>query len=130
MTDPISDFIIRLKNAAAVGKTSVSLPYSRLKEAAAEKLKARGFVEEVEKKNKKSRKTLEVTLAYRADGTPVITDVKRVSKPGRRLYSGAEALKPVRGGRGVLIVSTPAGVLTGEEAREKHVGGEVLFSMW
>lgn len=130
VNDPIADFIIQLKNASAVKKPSVAVPYSQFLHAVAEVLIARGFLIAAAKKGKKARKLLEVELAYRPDGTPTISDVKRVSKPGRRLYSAAGALRPVRAGRGALVVSTPAGVFTGEEARKQNVGGELLFEIW
>lgn len=130
VTDPISDFIIQLKNASAVKKDRVIVSYSQILFAIAEKLKERGFVGEVEKKGRKGRKFLEVALAYRPDGTPVLNDVKRLSKPGRRLYGGAVEMNKVRDGKGVMVVSTPTGVLTAEEARKGNVGGELLFEAW
>jgi small subunit ribosomal protein S8 len=130
VNDPIGDMIIQLKNAGMVGKREVSLPYSKLKHAIAEKLAHAGYVEKVEKHGKKVKKTLDVTLKYNGRGTHEIHGVKRVSKPGRRLYIGVGEIFPVKFGKGKRILSTPAGILTGEEAKEKNVGGEELFIIW
>lgn len=128
--DPVSDFIIQLKNATAVRKECVALPYSKLKHAVAIKLEQCGYVGPVAKKGKKARKSLEVELRYEEDGTSRIGDVARVSKPGRRVYMSVSEIRPVRFGKGALILSTPKGILTGEEARKEHVGGEALFKIW
>jgi small subunit ribosomal protein S8 len=130
VNDPVGDFIIRLKNAGMVGKKSVSVPYSKLKHAVADTLVSAGFIERAEKHGKKVKKTLDVTLKYDARGEHRIQGVQRVSKPGRRLYRGVAEIFPVKFGRGKRILSTPAGVLTGEDAREKNVGGEELFIIW
>lgn len=128
--DPVGDFIIQLKNAGMVGKKEVSIPYSKLKHAIADKLVAAGFVAEATKRGKKVKKTIDVTLKYDTKGTHQIQGVKRVSKPGRRLYIGVAEIFPVKFGKGKRIISTPAGILTGEEAKEKNVGGEELFIIW
>lgn len=130
MTDPIGDFIVRLKNAGAVKKATVSMPYSNFKHAIAQKLMEAGWVKQVEKKGKKIKKTLDVSLKYDDNGVPYIQGVKRVSKPGRRLYRGVEQIIPVRYGHGSLILSTPKGVLTDKEAKKEKVGGEALFEIW
>ena len=130
VNDPIGDFIIQLKNAGLARKTSVSVPYSKLKHAVAEKLVAAGFLESASKHGKKVKKILNVVLKYGPSGTHEIQGVKRVSKPGRRLYVGVSRIFPVKYGKGKRILSTPAGILTGEEAREKNVGGEELFIIW
>lgn len=122
--------IIQLKNAGMVGKREVSLPYSKLKHAIAEKLALSGYIEKSEKRGKKAKKTLDITLKYDGRGTHEIHGVKRVSKPGRRLYLGVAEIFPVKFGSGKRILSTPAGILTGEEAKEKNVGGEELFIIW
>jgi small subunit ribosomal protein S8 len=128
--DVIGDLITRLQNAGAIGKASVSLPYSAFKMAVAEKLKDQGFVKAVEKKGKKVRKTLDVTLKYNDDGKHVIQGAKRISKPGRRMYKSVIEIHPVRYGHGALVLSTPKGILTDKEARKEKVGGEVLFEIW
>ena len=130
VNDPVADFIIRLKNAGMVRKEEVTLSYSKLKHAIAEKLMEAGFVGAVEKHGKKVKKTLAVTLKYDAAGDHMIRGVQRISKPGRRLYKGVADLHPVKFGRGKRILSTPEGILTGEEARAKNVGGEELFIIW
>lgn len=130
VNDPVSDFIIRLKNAGMVGKRELTMPYSRLKHAIAEKLKETGFIADIEKHGKKVKKSLVITLGYDEGGAHGIRGVKRVSKPGRRLYVSASKIYPVKFGKGKRIISTPLGILTGEEAREKNVGGEELFIIW
>ena len=127
--DTIGDLIIRLKNAGAVGHEKVSLPHSKLKEAVARKLETAGYVLAVEVKGKDVKKVLEVTLKY-AEGRSAINDVKRISKPGRRLYTKVEEIYPVKFGKGSLILSTPKGILTDREARTERVGGEQLFIIW
>jgi small subunit ribosomal protein S8 len=128
--DTVGDFIIQLKNAGMVGKKHVSLPYSKLKHAIADKLVAEGYIVEAKKDGKKVGKTLEVTLKYGTNGDHHIRGVKRVSKPGRRLYIKASEIYPVKFGKGRMVLSTPAGILTGEEARTQNVGGEQLFIIW
>jgi len=127
--DTIGDFIIRLKNAGAVGHQTVSLPHSRLKEAVANKLRETGYVTSVEVEGKGVKQTLIVGLKYEG-GKHIINDVARVSKPGRRLYAKVEEIYPVKFGKGHLILSTPKGILTDREARENKVGGEQLFKIW
>ena len=130
VNDTIGDFIIRLKNAGAVKKESISVPFSSLKLAVAEKLKDAGFVASIDKKGKKVRKTLDVVLKYDTEGIHVIHGVKRISKPGRRVYRNAREIMPVRYGHGTLVLSTPKGILTDKEARKENVGGEALFEIW
>ncbi len=127
--DTIGDFIIRLKNAGAVGKKEVAIPYSKLKHAIADKLIAAGYIENAVLQGKKVQKTLSVTLKYE-DGQHKIRGVKRVSKPGRRLYTKVADIHRVKFGVGHLILSTPAGILTNEEAKAQNVGGEQLFIIW
>jgi small subunit ribosomal protein S8 len=128
--DIIGDFIIRLKNAGAVGKASASMPYSIFRQAVAEKLKTAGYITAYEKRGKKVRKTLEVTLKYNTRGDHAISGVKRISHPGQRIYRAVHEIKPVRYGHGALILSTPKGVLTDKEAKREKVGGEALFEIW
>ena len=125
VNDPVSDLIIRIKNASMVGKEEVELPYSKLKHAIADVLVKEGYLAAAEKQGKKAKKTLLLTLK---DGA--VSDVRRISKPGRRLYVKSADIFPVKFGQGRRIISTPAGILTGEEAREKNVGGEELFIIW
>ncbi|MDP2648489.1 MAG: 30S ribosomal protein S8, partial [bacterium] len=130
VNDPVGDFIARIMNGSAIRKASVSIPFSNLKMSIAEKLKETGHVVSVDKKGKKVRKTLDITLKYDESGVSAIRGAKRVSKPGRRVYKRAQEITPVRGGRGVLFLSTPQGIKTGAEARKEHIGGEALFEIW
>lgn len=128
--DKVGDLIIRLKNAGMVGKDTVSVPYSKLRHAVIDKLVEAGYVASVTTAGEKVQdKTLEVTLSYE-NGAHSIRGVKRISKPGRRLYTKVADIHPVKFGQGHMILSTPAGIVTGEEAREKKVGGEQLFLIW
>ena len=130
VSDTIGDFIIRLKNSGAVGKETVSVPYSKLRHSIADKLVEAGYLASASATGKlPQEKQLEVTLSY-DNGSHRINGVKRVSKPGRRLYTKVTDIHPVKFGKGHMILSTPAGVLTGEEAKEKKVGGEQLFIIW
>ena len=128
--DTVGDFIIQLKNAGMVGKKQVSIPYSKLKHAIADTLVKEGYIVSAEKEGKKVGKTLEVALKYDVKGAHHIRGVKRISKPGRRLYIKATEVYPIKFGKGRIILSTPQGILTGEEARKQNVGGEQLFIIW
>src|SRR6266481_3610055 len=123
VSDRVGDFIIRLKNAGAIGNTMVATPHSKHIEAIANKLKELGFVERVEV-SKKIPAEIEVTLAYDARGNHKITDVKRISKPGRRMYVSSSEAHRVKNGMGARIISTPKGILTDAEARKVKAGGE------
>lgn len=129
VTDPIGDLLIRLQNASRVQHTHASMPYSALKAAVAEVLARAGYVGEVKEKGKTSRQ-LEVELKYAAGGRPAIAGAKRISKPSRRMYLGVHEIRPVKRGHGLLVLSTPQGILSGKEARQKKVGGEALFEIW
>ncbi len=129
VNDTVGDFIIQLKNAGMVGKTEVRLPYSKLKHAIAEVLKSEGYVADVAADGTSTTKELAVSLKYDS-GSHTINGVKRISKPGRRLYTKAADIYPVKFGQGRVILSTPAGILTGEQARKQNVGGEQLFMIW
>jgi len=131
VSDTIGDFIIRIKNAGMIKKETISVPHSKLKLAVAEKLKQSGYISDVTVKGKSVQtKVLEITLRYDDAGTHQVHGVKRISKPGRRLYTGVAELHPIKFGKGHLILSTPAGILTNEEAKAKNVGGEQLFIIW
>lgn len=127
--DVIGDLIVRLQNAGAIGKASVSIPYSNFKLAICEKLRDAGYVQGVEKKGKKVKKTIDVALKYK-DGSHAILGARRISKPGRRMYKGVLDIHRVRYGHGALILSTPKGVMTDKEAKKEKVGGEALFEIW
>ena len=128
--DTIGDFIIRLKNAGMVGKQSVKVPYSKLRHSIAKKLVEVGYLTAVSEQGKKPQeKTLEVTLRFE-NGTHRISGVKRLSKPGRRLYTKVADIHQVKFGKGHMFLSTPGGILTNEEAKAKQMGGEQLFIIW
>src|SRR3989344_5377433 len=130
VTDRVGDFIIRLQNAAMIGKKEVSMPYSGHLLAIAKKLKDLGFISHVEvqtKENDEVKKTFVATLYYDERGTAKLRGVKRISKPGRRLYAPATAAHKVKGGTGARIISSPVGIISDVEARKGHTGGEDLF---
>ena len=128
--DTISDFIIRIKNAGMIRKERVVMPYSKVRNSIAQKLRVAQYVDTVDTVGHGILKQLVVTLAYDEQGNHRVRDVKRISKPGRRVYVGVRDIVPVKSGHGVLLLSTPKGILTGDEARKECVGGEALFSIW
>ena len=130
ITDPVGDMINRIKNAGAVKAASVDIPHSLLKYAIAEKLKEHGYVKAVEKCGRKVRKLISISIAYNDNGAPRVRGVKRISKPGRRMYASVKDIVPIKYGYGASVLSTPKGVLTGAEARKEKVGGEMLFHIW
>lgn len=127
--DPIADMLIRIKNAYRARHETVIVPYSKLKVEIARVLAERSYIGGVEKRGKKIRKYLELGLRY-VDGQPAIREVRRVSKPSRRTYVARRALKPVRQGTGIVILSTSRGVMSDGEARKLKVGGEVICEVW
>ena len=127
--DPIADMFTRVLNASRAGKESVIIPHSRLKAEIARLLKDRGFIQDIEKKGKKVRKFLELTLRYK-NKTPVLSGLLRVSKTSRRVYAKSGAIAKMQGSDGMLIISTPKGLMTGEEARGQKLGGEVIGKVW
>lgn len=128
-TDPISDFLTRLRNAQAVGHETMTVPGSKLKLAIARILEREGFVGSVKESNVGPKKTLEVSLKYN-EKEPAIRAVKRVSTPGRRVYRGADDLPTVLSNQGIAIISTSAGVMTNREARKRRLGGEILCEIY
>lgn len=127
--DPIADFLTRIRNGLAVGHASVTLPYSRIKQDIAVILKDEGYVEDFSMAENDGKPTLTVELKYygaRRVRRPVITEIKRISTPGRRVYVGKADIPWVLSGMGIAILSTPKGVMTGTQARRNNVGGEVL----
>jgi small subunit ribosomal protein S8 len=127
VTDPVADFITRIKNAGRVHKESVLLPYSKLKEAIATVLVAEGYLKSVSKK--KTSPILEVVLNYH-NGECKIKEVERISKSSRRVYKGFDEIHLSKGGFGKTIFSTPKGILTDKQAINQKVGGEMLFKIW
>lgn len=118
-----------MKNGSLAGKESVLVPYSKMKQAILECLKKEGYVGSVSKKTKKEQPVLEVELIY-AEKKPKISEVERISKQSRRVYYGIKDIHTVRSGSGLLVLSTPKGILSGKEARKEQVGGEALFRLW
>ena len=129
MTDPIADMLTRIRNANNIDRTSVDIPYSRMKEGIAEALKREGFIEDFIVRLEEDRKKgwLIVRLKYGPEGEKVITEIKRVSKPGRRLYRAADKVRKVLNGYGAEIYTTNLGILSDKECRSKNIGGEVLL---
>jgi small subunit ribosomal protein S8 len=125
MTDPIADMLTRIRNALAAGKTDVSMPLSKQKQAIAQVLKDEGYISDFSAIEQDGKPSLNVTLKY-YEGKPVIEKIKRVSRPGLRIYKGKDQLPRVMGGLGVAIVSTSAGLMTDRAARKAGYGGEVL----
>ncbi len=133
VSDRVGDFIIRLQNAARIGKAEVLVPYSVHITAIAKKLKELGFVSAVEVKAKgesEVKKDVAVTLAYDEHGQPKLRGVKRISKPGRRLYLPYTEAHRVKGGTGARLISSSTGIISDREARKNHTGGENLFEIW
>ena len=132
MTDPIADMLTRIRNANSAQFETVRMPGSKLKEALAAILEREGFIASytVEKNEARPGSTLEITLKYAQDRTRTIGGIKRVSKPGLRIYARADKIPRVLGGIGVAVVSTSHGLMTDREARKRHLGGEVLCYVW
>ena len=130
MTDPIADMLTRIRNAAAVRHRRLEVPGSKVKRRIAEILKEEGFLEDVQWIEDGKQGMLVLTLKYDEYGRAVIEGLRRVSRPGRRVYVGVEEIPRVRSGLGVAIVSTSKGILTGREARAARVGGELICEVW
>jgi small subunit ribosomal protein S8 len=130
MTDPIADMLTRIRNAVAVGHERVTMPSSKMKESLAKVLTAEGFIDRYEVKPADAGAELMIVLRYGARRTPALQGVKRVSKPGHRIYRGASELPRVQGGLGVAIVSTSQGMLPDREARRRRLGGEIVCEVW
>ncbi|MEY4932785.1 MAG: hypothetical protein RLZZ403_1105 [Pseudomonadota bacterium] len=125
MTDPIADFLTRIRNGQAAGKSEVSMPSSKIKLAMAQVLKDQGYIDEFDVSTEDGKSSLRISLKY-YQGRPVIDRIERVSKPGLRVYRGKDELPAILGGLGVAIISTSRGVMTDREARAAGHGGEVL----
>jgi small subunit ribosomal protein S8 len=128
-TDPIADMLSRIRNAIAVHKTDVSLPHSMIKEAVARLLKDSGFIEGVSVSDAPVGKVLHLTIASDTSNSR-ITEIVRLSKPGRRYYVTAREIPTVKRGRGLVIISTSRGMMTGDQARTEHVGGELICKVY
>ena len=125
MSDPIADMLTRIRNAQAANKANVSMPSSKSKEAIAALLKKEGYIDGIEKASEGNKASLSISLKY-YEGKPVIDELKRVSRPGLRIYKGANELPKVRGGLGVAVISTSKGLMSDREARKSGFGGEVV----
>lgn len=129
LTDPIADMLTRIRNANSARHEVVAIPFSKIKESIANILKNEGYIVDYEIKEEGAKKDIVVTLKF-VDGEAVVKGLRRISKPGRRVYSSVENLPKVLGGLGIAVVSTPKGVLTDKECRKHSVGGEVLCYVW
>ena len=127
-TDQIADLITRIRNAILVGKTEIRVPTSKLKVAVAEGLKKGGYIEAVEVEDAKPRGILHIVI-NNAGEIAKINEISKVSKPGRRVYAAADEIPKVKSGRGIVLVSTSKGIMTGEEARKNRLGGEILVKV-
>lgn len=130
MSDPIADLLTRIRNALHAGYPAVEIPASRLKEDICKVLEQEGYIAGYEREEDGKQGVLRVKLKYMGDRTPVITGIRRVSKPSLRIYSGSREMKLVRSGLGISIITTSKGVMTGKQARADKLGGEVLCEVW
>ena len=130
ITDPVADMLTRIRNANSAKHETVDVPASNLKKAIAEILLEEGYIKSYEVVDNGNQGNIHITLKYLAKKAPVLSGLKRVSKPGLRIYAGAEELPKVLKGLGIAIVSTSKGVMTDKKARELHIGGEVLAFVW
>lgn len=131
MTDPIADMLTRIRNANAARHDYVNIPSSKMKVAIAEVLKAEGYIKDFELLEANTpKKMIRAQLSYSGKREPVLNGIKRVSKPGLRVYTQKREIPRVYGGLGIAILSTPAGVMTGGEARRRNMGGEILCYVW
>lgn len=130
LTDPVADFLTRIRNAHGARHQKLDVPASKLKAEVARILKEEGYIANVKPVEEEGQRLLRVYLKYGANNEPVIRDLKRVSKPGCRVYIGKDEIRRVQGGLGISIMTTPRGVMTGRQARREGVGGEILCEVW
>jgi small subunit ribosomal protein S8 len=128
-TDPIADMLTRIRNAINVGNNTIELPHSKIKETVAKELVEAGYLVSVEIKESKPRNTLVVTINEPGTNSS-ITEIERVSKPGRRVYAGVSDIPKVKSGRGIVLVSTSKGVMTGQKALKERLGGELICKVY
>ena len=129
MTDPITDMLNRIRNAQAVFQPTVDVPLSKIKFEICQTLAREGFIKGFEKKGRKNKKIIQIALQY--DGKiPLISGMKRISKPGQKIYLPYKKIRKVKGGYGLSIISTSKGLMTDKEARKKRLGGEVICEIW
>lgn len=129
LSDPIADYLARIRNAISAKHEKVDIPASRLKLEITKILKEEGFIQNFKVQEDNKQGVIRIFLKY-TEGTPVITGLKQVSKPGRRMYATKDAVPKVIGGLGVSIVSTSKGIMTGEQSRKNGIGGEILCEVW
>jgi small subunit ribosomal protein S8 len=130
VTDPISDLLTRIRNASMVSKPSVSIPHSNFKFELAKLLKNEGYVSDVKISGDGAQKSIDIDMKYSEEGTSVISGMKRLSKPGQRVYSSFDKLPRNNGGLGTVVVSTSRGLLSDSEARKRKLGGELICEVW
>ena len=130
MTDPIADMLTRIRNAVRIERPHVQVPASKVKRGLAEVLKREGYIWDWNESEQDKFSVIHIDLKYGPNGERVIRHIKRVSKPGRRIYNGATQLRPILNGLGISIVSTSHGVISDREARQQNLGGEVLCEVW
>ena len=130
MTDPIADMLTRIRNAVRIERPNVEVPASKVKRGLAEVLKREGYIWDWNESEENRFPVIRIDLKYGPNGERVIRHIKRISKPGRRVYNGATQLRPILNGLGISIVSTSRGVISDREARQKNLGGEVLCEVW
>jgi small subunit ribosomal protein S8 len=128
--DPIADMLTSIKNAQAAGKETVFIPFSNLKYEIAKIMEKHGFLEKVDRERRKTKKLIKIVLKKDSDKSSKISGLKRISKPGQRIYKNFKSLKPVMSGYGIAIVSTSKGIMTDREARRQKLGGEVICEIW
>jgi small subunit ribosomal protein S8 len=130
LTDPVADFLTRIRNAMRARHQKLDVPASKLKAEIARILKEEGYIANYKPTEEDGQKVLRVYLKYNANNESVIKDLKRVSRPGCRVYQGKNDIRRVQGGLGIAILTTPKGVMTGRQARREGVGGELLCEVW
>lgn len=128
--DPLSDFLVRVTNAQAVGKESTLVPYSKFLWEVSKVLEQSSYIKKIDRRGKRAKRFIEVTLSYNPEGEGRIDGVRRISKLSRRVYRGVSEIHSIKHGYGVQIISTSKGLMTDKEARRARVGGEVLFEVW
>jgi len=130
MNDPLADMLTRIRNALQAEHSDVFVPWSRLKEDICAVLEREGYIDAYTVAGEGAQKTIRIVLRYTEEGRPVIHGLQRVSRPSLRVYVGRDGIRPVRSGLGVAIISTSRGVVSGKQARNDNVGGEVLCEVW
>jgi small subunit ribosomal protein S8 len=126
MSDPISDMLTRIRNAARINRRQVNIKASNICEGIADVLRKEGYIEDFDRIDDGKQGILRITLKYDQEGVPIISEIKRISKPGRRIYSSVADLPHVLGGMGIAVVSTSKGVMSDKNCRESNMGGEIL----